>query len=368
MLQAEVSEFSLQQLRIRRFLMGVAMYVLACVPQAISLYGGISPGWVMQVWALASLLLLLGFYLAFRLNYNLRFKDPSLTVAQMTVAIVLVLLTQVYAGPARGAYLVVLGIIIMFGCFKLYTRELLTISLLTMFCYGLTLPLIWRVEGESFNLAVELTLWLSFSVFLPFIAVLGGNISGLRKKLVTSNAQLQEVLKQVTELATHDELTGLYNRRYILEMLKHEKNRADRGGGGFCVCLLDLDHFKAVNDRLGHQAGDQVLKIFARSIEPVLRSTDLFARFGGEEFLLFLPQTLPDKAQRCVQRIRTALVEARYEGLPDGFRVTASIGVAYYEPEESIAALIERVDKALYQAKHNGRDRMEMAVANNEFG
>jgi diguanylate cyclase (GGDEF)-like protein len=362
-----VPEISLQQLRIRRFLMGVAMYVLACVPQAIAVYGGISPGWVMQAWAIVSVFALFAFYLAFRFDFNLRFDDPSLTVAQMAVAIVLVLFTQVYAGPARGAYLVVLAIIIMFGSFKLYTRQLLTITLLTMLCYGLTLPVIRQIEGERFNLAVELTLWFSFSAFLPFIAMLGGNISSLRKKLLTSNAHLQEVLKQVTELATRDELTGLYNRRYLLEMLKHEKNRADRGGGGFCVCLLDLDHFKAVNDRLGHQAGDQVLKVFARSIEPVLRSTDLFARFGGEEFLLFLPQTEPDKARRCVQRIRTALAEAKYEGLPDGFRVTASIGVAYYEPEESITALLERVDKALYQAKHNGRDRMEMAAASREF-
>src|SRR5690606_7398033 len=117
------------------------------------------------------------------------------------------------AGEARGAYLVVLLIIMVFGCFRLHTRQLLGLSLLTILAYGLTLPLIQRIEGERFDLAVEMVMWCSFSAFLPFISVLGGNISDLRKQLMASNAQLQEVLQQVTELATHDELTGAYNRR-----------------------------------------------------------------------------------------------------------------------------------------------------------
>lgn len=353
-----------QQLRIRRFLMSVAMYVLASVPQIISYYGGIFPGWVLVSWACAAALIQFGFYLAFRFNLNLRFKDPSLTIAQMLVAIVMVLLTQIYAGQARGAYLVVLVIIMVFGSFKLHTRQLLLISVLAVLTYGLTLPLVRIVEGDRFNLAVEATLWCSFSAFLPFVSVLGGSISALRKRLVMSNTKLQVALQQVTELATHDELTGAYNRRYLLEMLKHEKNRADRGGGSFCICLFDLDHFKNVNDTLGHQAGDQVLKVFASTIESVLRSTDLFARFGGEEFLLFLPHTTLEMARRCVQRIQAAISTATYAGLPADLRITASIGLAHYDLQEEIPALIERVDKALYQAKRSGRNRMEVAPLN----
>lgn len=352
---------SQQQLRVRRFLMGVAMYVLAAIPQAASLYSGISPAWVMLLWFAISATVLSLFYVAFRSGFNLRFKDPSLTSAQMLVAITLVLFTQIYAGEARGAYLVVLSIILMFGSFKLHTRQLVHISLLTILCYALTLPLIERVEGERFNLAAQMILWSSFSIYLPFISVLGGNISALRKKLVKSNAQLQEVLQQVTELATHDELTGLYNRRYLLDMLAHEKNRTDRGGGIFCVCVLDIDHFKRVNDSLGHQVGDEVLKTFSRSIERVLRSTDFLGRYGGEEFLLFLPQTSQAMAQHCVQRIQTALAQTRYEGLPADFSITASIGLAQYSLQESIDELIGRADKALYRAKNEGRNRLVLA-------
>ncbi|MFG0380549.1 GGDEF domain-containing protein [Pseudomonas sp. zbq_18] len=358
--EAASSRDSQQQLRIRRFMMSVAMYFLASVPQLVSVYNGISPAWVTQVWVLVAVLTNLLFYLLLRYDLNLRLRDPSMTMAQMVAAIVMVIGTQIYAGEARGAYLVVLLIISMFGCFKLNTRELLLLSLGTIVAYALTLPLIQRVEGERFNLAVEMVLWCSFSVFLPFISILGGSISALRKRLVASNAQLQVVLNQVTELATHDELTGAYNRRYLLEMLGHEKNRTDRGGVGFCVCILDLDHFKRINDNYGHPAGDEVLKTFAEVVQPLLRSTDFFARYGGEEFLLFLPQTSLDMAQHCIVRIQEALAQASYPGLPEGLRVTASIGVAQYCLQESVAALIKRADKALYRAKQNGRNRMEV--------
>jgi diguanylate cyclase (GGDEF)-like protein len=359
--EAALPKDSQQQLRIRRFLMSVAMYVLACVPQGVSLYHGISPSWVMPVWGLIAVVTNLGFFLLFHFGLNLRFRDPSLTMAQMVAAIAMVLFTQTYAGEARGAYLVVLLIIMVFGCFKLHTRQLLVLSLLTIVAYGLTLPLIQRIDGERFDLAVEMVLWCSFSAFLPFISILGGNISDLRKKLMASNAQLQEVLQQVTELATHDELTGVYNRRYLLEMLHHEKNRTDRGGAGFCVCILDLDYFKRINDTYGHPVGDEVLKTFANTVQPLLRSTDFFARYGGEEFLLFLPQTSLEMAQHCIKRIQDALAEASFEGVPANVRVTASIGVAQYYLQETVPALIERADKALYRAKQNGRNRMELA-------
>ncbi len=350
-----------QQLRVQRFLLSLAMYVLTCVPQGVSLYNGISPAWVMGTWLVIAVLTNLGFFLLFHTGLNLRLRDPSMTMAQMVAAIAMVLFTQAYAGEARGAHLVALLIIMVFGSFRLHTRQLLGLSLLTIVAYGLTLPLIERIEGERFNLAVEMVLWCSFSAFLPFISVLGGNISELRNQLMASNAQLQEVLQQVTELATHDELTGVYNRRYLLEMLSHEKDRTDRGGAGFCVCILDLDYFKRINDNYGHLVGDEVLKTFANTVQPLLRSTDFFARYGGEEFLLFLPQTSLEMAQHCVKRIQDALAEARFAGLPDEVRVTASIGVAQYYLQESVAGLIERADKALYRAKQNGRDRMELA-------
>jgi diguanylate cyclase (GGDEF)-like protein len=359
--QAALSKDSQQQLRIRRFMMSVAMYLLTGVPQAVSLYHDISPSWVMLLWAGIAVVTNLGFYLLFHFGLNLRFRDPSMTLLQMIAAITLVLFTQLYAGEARGAYLVVLLIIMVFGSFKLHTRQLLWLSLATVAAYSMTLPLIERIEGERFNLGVEMVLWCSFSAFLPSVSVLGGSISGLRKKLMISNAQLQEVLQQVTQLATHDELTGVYNRRYLLEMLHHEKNRTDRGGAGFCVCIFDLDYFKRINDTYGHPVGDEVLKAFASLVQPLLRSTDFFARYGGEEFLLFMPQTSLEMAQHCIERIQESLAAASFAGMPAEARVTVSVGIAQYYLQELVPGLIERADKALYRAKQNGRNRLELA-------
>src|SRR5690606_38180223 len=194
------------------------------------------------VWLGCALVFNLGFLLAIRSGYNLRFKDPSLTLAQMIAAIALVQFTQIYGGPVRAGYLVVLLIIIVFGCLRLRPRQLLWVGVLTALIYGLTLPVSRMLEGDRFNVAVEVVLWCCFLIYLPCVAVIGGHISQLRKQVVHSNAQLQVALAKVTELATRDELTGLHNRRSMMERLEYERLRVERGGQGFCICLLDLDY------------------------------------------------------------------------------------------------------------------------------
>lgn len=350
-----------QQLRIRRFFMSVALYGLCCVPIGLSVYHGIMPLRVMLIWFGASALGNLVMYLTMRLGYNTRFADPSLTVPQLVFAISMVFYLQIYAGPARAAFLMVLMVAFVFGCFKLDTRQLVGLSLLAILTYALTLPIISRVEGSQFRPAIELTLWVTFSVFIPALAVLAGSVSEIRKKLASTNKLLADAVRKVTDLATRDELTGAYNRRHLLEMLTHEKHRTDRGGGAFCICLIDLDHFKRVNDTYGHCAGDAVLKGLTDTVHAAMRNTDLFARYGGEEFILFLPQTSLELAKLCIERIMKAMQAVSFEGLPPDFRITMSVGIAQYYLPEDIATMIERVDTALYDAKRRGRNRIELA-------
>lgn len=337
------------------------MYCLSLVPLILSVYHGHTPAWVVAAWLVVSVAFNGAFFLMIYSGFNLRFKDPSLTLAQMIAAISLVLFAQMFGGPVRSAYLVVLLIIIVFGCLRLRPRQLLWVGTLTALAYGATLPLVQVLEGEHFKGSVELVLWCSFLVYLPCIAVLAGHISQLRKRVMTSNAQLQRALLQVTELATQDELTGLHNRRYLMDRLQYEKSRVDRGAGGFCVCLLDLDHFKRINDVHGHSAGDAVLCAFAACAQPLLRSTDLLARYGGEEFVLLLPETNPDTARQCVARLQDELSRLGFAGLPPQLRITTSVGIAHYQVPEALPSLIERADQALYLAKHGGRDRIEIA-------
>ncbi|MFP4182078.1 MAG: PAS domain S-box protein [Thiohalospira sp.] len=158
--------------------------------------------------------------------------------------------------------------------------------------------------------------------------------------------------------ATFDRLTGAYNRQGTEAYLERELERSRRHGHAMSVAMLDVDHFKEVNDRYGHDVGDRVLKgVIRRTLERV-RETDLVGRWGGEEFLLVLPETDVDAAARLAERVRNTVGEEVYEGVG---RISVSLGVAELAPAETIEALVKRADDALYRAKERGRDRVERA-------
>lgn len=169
------------------------------------------------------------------------------------------------------------------------------------------------------------------------------------------NAELQSVHQELLEknqelekAATTDALTELYNRRMIGELLAQEVYRTKRYGHPFAVILLDVDHFKAVNDAHGHNVGDQVLASTARLLQEAARSADAVGRWGGEEFLMLLPSTGAAEALVLGERLRLGMEEHDF-GLPTP--LTVSMGVAQYDPEESVDELVRRADIALYEAK-----------------
>ncbi len=159
--------------------------------------------------------------------------------------------------------------------------------------------------------------------------------------------------------AIRDPLTGLYNRKHILDMLRMELDQCGRFGQGLSIMLIDLDHFKTVNDRFGHAAGDQVLSVMAQRMSFGLRKVDHLGRIGGEEFLVFCPQTELEGARAMAERLREQVMVDPIPGLPATDRVTLSIGLATWEgPEDTSERLLSRADKALYQAKAEGRNRV----------
>src|SRR5206468_12165123 len=143
-----------------------------------------------------------------------------------------------------------------------------------------------------------------------------------------TNAQgfikLWQGLKIINELAIRDELAGSHNRRHLIRLLENEKGRTARLGGMFCLCLLDIDHFKRINDTYGHQAGDTVLREFAATVQRQIRESDSFGRYGGEEFLLMLPETSIDEARMLAERVRANIASLRFPDLP-ALAVTVSI-------------------------------------------
>ena len=179
--------------------------------------------------------------------------------------------------------------------------------------------------------------------------------------------RIADDLRRVTRHVERDQLTNSFSRRHIIEMLGREMARTDRTGEYFCVCLLDLDHFKALNDNFGHLTGDRILASFARRVRGELRSMDsvnrsgvqsALGRVGGEEFLVLLPHTSLRGALRVAERIRRAVNVRPLDGQ---HAVTVSIGIAEYRGSETVGGLLGRADKALYGAKRGGRNRVHCA-------
>lgn len=189
-----------------------------------------------------------------------------------------------------------------------------------------------------------------------------------RLLMLTDTTERQEFLATLNELANRDELTRLFNRRHFMERLDQEISRSRRHRMFLSIILFDLDHFKDVNDRYGHLVGDRMLQHVARTTRSCLRDHDILARFGGEEFIILLPQTDPSGARLVAERIRGRLAETPLDlenGQEAGVVTTASFGVCSLRPEEHSAdalQLLHQVDEALYKAKAEGRNRVVPAA------
>ena len=168
----------------------------------------------------------------------------------------------------------------------------------------------------------------------------------------------ERLIAELERLATRDELTGLYNYRHFHDQLKAEVLRTLRYQRPLCLMVVDVDHFKAVNDALGHAEGDRVLTGIARIMDAKSRAADSVFRYGGEEFAIILPETLCDQALAMAERVRQAVEQAE---LAPAQRVTVSVGVAEFRATEDADVLFRRADTALYAAKRAGRNRVAQA-------
>ena len=171
--------------------------------------------------------------------------------------------------------------------------------------------------------------------------------------------------EELKKLTITDPLTGLLNRRYLHERLKDELARSARHGHNFGLLMLDIDGFKYCNDTLGHPVGDKVLKAVAETLLNAVRSIDIVARYGGDEFMVILPETIKivaiDIAERIRENVSQKVILANDESAPLSYTVTASIGIACYpEHGKTVEALLDNVDKALYRAKNEGKNRVEV--------
>jgi diguanylate cyclase len=295
-------------------------------------------------------------------NFSDRFEDHYLTVFQ-AAAHVAIQLGFLLVVPSIGViFISVLFLIFGYGALRMTSRQatitwcLATGGLIPVFLFTrlpVGMPVTTQVERFAAMLCFVLTIGQC-----AFVGLFG---STLRKALYRRTTELKAAYKRIEELAELDELTGAVNRRCIMRVLDEEITRASRTGTPCSIALIDLDYFKGINDAFGHPTGDEVLRTFAITMFANIRSIDRFGRYGGEEFLLVLPEMSQEGAVRALDRLRAIIAELDWSAFSPGMRVTMSAGVAALRSNEGPDTFLARTDSALYTAKARGRNRIAIA-------
>lgn len=302
---------------------------------------------------LASGLVLSLFFVIFATGLNRRAADKRMTAAQALCGLAM-LLGVSYAAPAThimfGPYLFVT---VAFGTYRLRTATMLLLVVAALAGFGAVIFAHSVELRDAALLQSELLDLLVVALALPGFLLLGARIRRMNAALFKAGVKLVTI----KESARRDPLLGCYNRRYTTLALEQLKRAADETGADLCLALIDLDYFKRVNDEIGHLGGDQVLRSFAGVAQDNVRRGDVFGRYGGEEFLLILPDTELLTALNVAERIRAQVERHGWDQkLTHG--VTVSIGVTQYIPGESALDLFSRADTAAYTAKRGGRNQV----------
>jgi diguanylate cyclase (GGDEF)-like protein len=291
-----------------------------------------------------------------RSGWSESFADPSLSIYQIMVAQTLAALCYVVFPPVRGALLILQIVVISFSLFSLRNRGQVLVSVYPLCLMAGTIGTATWLNPLVFAPDIELVHFVILAAVLPSVSVLGSQFTKMRIRLKQQAAELETAVARIQDLAGRDELTGLHNRRFILDIIRHHVQLHERSGKLFCIAMLDIDHFKSVNDTHGHQNGDAVLRQFGGSAQRTLRQTDVIARWGGEEFLVLLSDSQIAHASTAIERLRAMLSTFEILHVEPDFRVKFSAGVTQFASGDQLEAVIERADKALYLAKQRGRD------------
>jgi len=293
------------------------------------------------------------FYACFGWRWNQRFKDKSLRLP-ITLSLIGMMLVLLYLSPQTHIlFLPFLFLMMAFAMHRVPPRTVLALSIVTLAGYAGVI-LLHRARGIGAHmLQLECMQLLALGLTLPGFTVLASRVQHLHNALFKATRKI----KDIEEDARRDVLLGCFNRRYIVAAIEQQKRLADDSGTSLCLAVMDLDHFKRVNDEAGHLGGDEVLRSFARIAQDNIREHDIFGRYGGEEFLLILPNTMLLAALNVAERIREQVEHFSWDGKLR-HRVTVSIGLTQYIPGESVLDLFSRTDTAMYLAKQGGRNQV----------
>jgi diguanylate cyclase (GGDEF)-like protein len=300
-------------------------------------------------------------------GWSRRLPDPSLTIAQMAWTITSGAVAYVLAGDARGVVPSVLAMILFFGTFGLNLAQVIGIGSYALLAFVVAVVASARFNAGSYGV-VDMAYALMVLLVLSGSIALNLRIQSIRQHLRQQREALAQALAENRELATRDELTGLVNRRAMLDLMRLEQRRSLRSGNPLLLALLDIDHFKPINDEHGHSTGDRALQAFTAAVRASVRDTDVLARWGGEEFVLMLCDTRLDDGHELLERVRQAVAGLQVLHAPEPVCFTVSAGLALHQVGDTIEYTLERADQALYAAKALGRNRVAVAPSHRSPG
>ncbi len=344
-----------QRLRLRRFMLASVFSVLYLLVLAIFYtQGKVDSATLFQACVIVAAVIG-GFFVVFRLGINLRFPDPSLTAFQLLAAVFTMLFGLYRAPDTRLAFTAFFFVALMFGMLRCSGTKLAVLGSVSLAAFALV---IWHRFGGNHDvdmLRLDVLQLIVIALTFPWFLYIGGRVKQLQRDLHEVNIRLEDIEEQ----ARHDDLTGVYNRRALMVAMEESKQRADITGEPLSICVIDLDLFKRYNDQFDHLTGDQVLRAFAQAGRDGLRSTDVFGRYGGDEFVQILLHTALEGAILDAERLRNRISALDIPFASAMGPLTVSIGVTQYRPGETIAHTFARADGALYKAKQLGRNRVE---------
>ena len=352
---APIADDPKQDLRLRRFLLASAFSVLyLAVLLVFYSQGRIDRDTLIEAHAIVAGLIVF-FYGMFRLRLNVRFADPSLTAWQLMAAISTMLYVVYHAPDTRLAFTPFFFVGLMFGMLRQSDMRLAVLGTVALAGYALVTLVRYAHDNDLEMLQLDVLQFVVTGATFPWFVYIGGRIRRLQHHL----SEVSIKLESIEERARRDDLTGVYNRRALLVAMEESKQKADAAKEPLSICMIDLDLFKRYNDEFDHLTGDHVLRTFAQFVQGGLRTTDVFGRYGGEEFVQILRNTTQAGAVADAERLRERVSALAVPGLPSIGPLTVSIGVAQYQPGEAIIRTFARADEAMYKAKARGRNRVE---------
>ena len=340
-------------------LLALTVYGLFALNVAVQVNLGLMqarPGaWVSGV----SLAGIAGFYLLVRTGLSRHLaRDRSLTLPQSVFGALITAWGYAIDPPLRGAIIAIMLLNLVWGMFVLSQRQAFGLYLFGLAALAVAMGYGAATDPAQFPPAVEVLHFSFAAILMTAVSVLSVNMARLRAKLSARTAELRAALGRIQYLAHHDELTQISNRRHLSERLATEQLNQRQSGQTMSLVLIDIDHFKAINDTYGHVAGDIVLRQLSKLLKQNLRATDVAGRYGGDEFCVILPDLPLFNAAQAMEALRERFAILGYEQNP-ALKVSLSIGLAAYDPAHADATRwLNDADQALYEAKASGRNRV----------